>query len=165
MLLWRIEYSQHLEDCLTGEGARRYGGRWNRKGTAVVYLSSSLSLAAFEKFVHAQPADKDVLLHAISVEIPDDIMKQGARPKPLPRGWRSAEPDPQTMQWGSDWVASKESFTALVPSTLLPLECFELTAEFNLMLNPEHLQMKQVRVLGRIPYAFDPRMWKTPGSA
>jgi len=160
MLLWRIEYSQHLEDCLTGQGARRHGGRWNRKGTAVVYFSSSLSLAAFEKFVHAQPMDKDIALYAVSVEASDDVVKRGARPKPLPHGWRSPELDMETMQWGSDWATSKESLAALVPSTLLPLECFEHTAEFNVILNPEHVGMKQARVLGRIPYAFDPRIWK-----
>ena len=160
MQFWRIEYSQHLENCLAGEGARRHGGRWNRKGTAVVYLSSSLSLAAFEKFVHAQPVDKDIALYAVSVDIPDEILKQGVRPKPLPRGWRSPELDVETMQWGSDWAASKASLAALVPSTLLPLECFEQTAEFNLMLNPEHAAMKRARVLGRVSYTFDPRMWK-----
>jgi RES domain-containing protein len=160
MLLWRIEYSQHIEDCLTGEGARRYGGRWNRKGTPVVYLSSSLSLAAFEKFVHAQPADNDVALYAVSVEIPDELTKHAARPKPLPRGWRSPGPDPETMLWGSSWATSRASLVAALPSTLLPLKCFELMAEFNLMLNPEHPDMKQVRAPGRTPYAFDPRMWK-----
>ena len=29
---------------MTGEGARLYGGRWNPKGVAVVYLADSLAL-------------------------------------------------------------------------------------------------------------------------
>lgn len=160
MICWRIEYPQHLEDGLSGEGARLHGGRWNRKGTAVAYLSSNLSLAAFEKFVHAQPADRNVVLYAVSVEVPDDLTDSGARPVPLPRGWRSSEPAMAAMQWGSDWAASKRSLTALVPSMLLPMECFTQTAEFNLMLNPDHPDMKRVKAVAQIPYTFDPRMWK-----
>ena len=30
---------------MSGEGARRYGGRWNSIGRAVVYLGDSLALA------------------------------------------------------------------------------------------------------------------------
>jgi RES domain-containing protein len=37
---------------LDGEGAKRYGGRWNEWGTAVVYLGGTLSLVALETFVH-----------------------------------------------------------------------------------------------------------------
>lgn len=39
MICWRVEYEQHLEETLSGEGARRYGGRWNEKDTAATYLS------------------------------------------------------------------------------------------------------------------------------
>jgi RES domain-containing protein len=160
MILWRIEYSKHLEDSLTGEGPRQHGGRWNEKGALIVYLSSGLSLAAFEKFVQAPSTGQDVALYAVSVDIPDDFIKQAQRPKPLPRGWRSPAPDSETMAWGSRWAASKESLAAVVPSTLLPLDCFEHTAEFNLLLNPDHPDMKRVRVVDQIPYSFDPRMWK-----
>lgn len=160
MILWRIEYSRHLDDSLTGTGARLHGGRWNQRGTGVVYLSSSLSLAAFEKFVHAQPSGKHDGLFAVGVEVPDELVKHATRPSPLPRGWRSPEPDPATMQWGTDWAASKATVAALVPSTLLPLDQFEQQGEFNLMLDPDHPDMKRVHVTAQMPYSFDPRMWK-----
>ena len=159
MIAWRIEYARHLEEALTGEGARRYGGRWNGKGVPVVYLSSHLGLAALEKIVHAAPAGKGVLLHAIAVEIPSRQMKDAHRPGVLPHDWRDPEPGVQTMAWGSQWAQSRRSLVAVLPSALLPLTCFEHSWEFNLMLNPEHDAMSEVRILERPRYSFDPRMW------
>ncbi|MCI0493899.1 RES family NAD+ phosphorylase, partial [candidate division KSB1 bacterium] len=37
---------------LTGTGARQYGGRWNHKGTGIIYTSESRSLAILEYLVH-----------------------------------------------------------------------------------------------------------------
>jgi RES domain-containing protein len=36
----------------SGSGAARYGGRWNRVGTPVIYTSQSPSLAALEIMAH-----------------------------------------------------------------------------------------------------------------
>jgi RES domain-containing protein len=35
-----------------GAGAAQYGGRWNSKGTPVIYASSNPSLATLEVIVH-----------------------------------------------------------------------------------------------------------------
>ena len=47
MLLYRISKSKYAKD-LSGEGARRAGGRWNFKGTPVVYTADSTALATLE---------------------------------------------------------------------------------------------------------------------
>lgn len=164
MIAWRIEYAQHLEGVLSGEGARRYGGRWNRKGVPLVYLSSHLALAALEKFVHAVPTGKDVSLHAIAVDIPARCVEEAHRPRKLPDDWRAPEPGMGSMNWGSQWALSRQSLLALVPSALLPTVCFEQTWEFNLLLNPEHDAIGSLRVVQRAPYSFDARMWKTRDS-
>jgi RES domain-containing protein len=160
MLAWRIEYARHLEDALSGDGARRYGGRWNEKGVSVVYLSSHLGLAALEKFVHAAPTGRGIALHAVAVEIASRHIQDAHRPGQLPDDWRDGEPGMATMSWGSRWARSRQSLVALVPSALLPLTCFEHSWEFNLMLNPEHEAMGEVRILERPRYSFDPRMWQ-----
>ena len=51
-IAWRIVQAHVADRAFTGEGARRYGGRWNSKGFAVIYTSSSISLAILEVLVH-----------------------------------------------------------------------------------------------------------------
>ena len=51
MKVWRIAKSEHagsVEEMLSGEGAAKYGGRWNPKGVPAVYCSENSSLAALE---------------------------------------------------------------------------------------------------------------------
>lgn len=55
MRTWRLTTARHAHTAFTGEGARRYGGRWNAKGVPVVYTAGSLSLAMLEMLVQDQP--------------------------------------------------------------------------------------------------------------
>ena len=50
MLAWRLCRAPFAD--LSGEGARRYGGRWNRPGRPIVYAASSAALAVLEVRVH-----------------------------------------------------------------------------------------------------------------
>jgi RES domain-containing protein len=52
---WRIVKERHAATAFTGEGAAKTGGRWNSRGVAVVYTSSSKSLATLESLVHLNP--------------------------------------------------------------------------------------------------------------
>jgi RES domain-containing protein len=50
---WRLIKANHADDAFAGEGAKRWGGRWNSKGVRVVYTAESLSLATLEVIGHA----------------------------------------------------------------------------------------------------------------
>ncbi len=63
--VWRIVKKSRAGEAFSGEGARRYGGRWNHRGTAVVYVADSLSLAALELFVHIGSAYKGMELRKL----------------------------------------------------------------------------------------------------
>ena len=67
MKLWRIVKERNLDTAFTGIGARVYGGRWNHIGTAIVYTSDSLALAAMELFIHVQRPDKFRPLQSIKL--------------------------------------------------------------------------------------------------
>ncbi len=71
--VWRLVKAKHAAEAFSGEGARRFGGRWNERGTAIVYLGGSLSLAALEIFVHLTAADARLAFVAIELMVPDRV--------------------------------------------------------------------------------------------
>jgi len=50
MLAWRLCRRPHAD--LSGEGARRLGGRWNSPGRPLIYLAEHPALAALEVRLH-----------------------------------------------------------------------------------------------------------------
>jgi RES domain-containing protein len=59
MRAWRITAALHAETAFSGEGAIRHSARWHNRGTAIVYTSSTLPLAALETLVNLAPADEN----------------------------------------------------------------------------------------------------------
>ena len=53
--VWRIVTRRFVTSAFSGEGARLFGGRWNRKGWPVVYTAQSRSLALLEMMVQDDP--------------------------------------------------------------------------------------------------------------
>ena len=45
---WRITSKEHVDGAFSGEGAKRYGGRFNSPGVPMVYAAESLALATLE---------------------------------------------------------------------------------------------------------------------
>jgi RES domain-containing protein len=52
MKIFRIVQDKHRTNDLSGTGAFRSGGRWNSKGTYMLYCSENSSLAYLESLVH-----------------------------------------------------------------------------------------------------------------
>jgi len=148
---WRLVKRRRAAGAFSGEGARIAGGRWNRPGTAVVYVSEALSLAVLELFVHLDPASRTRLeLVAIPLEIPARLVETVGR---LAGNWR-AEPPPQaTMELGSRWAEQARSAVLRVPSAIVP-------PEYNLVINPHHPDFDRIRIGRAQAYSLDPRLWK-----
>ena len=151
MQVWRITSKKYRR--FDGEGARRFGARWHYPGTAVVYTSMSLSLAALEVFVNfdtdVAPAD----LIAIPAEIPENVKIEAIELSQLPRSWR-AYPSPEYLkQIGSAWISKGASVALSVASAVIP-------SERNYLLNPSHKDFNLIKIGKPIPFRFDPRMWK-----
>lgn len=151
MRVWRICTRQHA--AFDGEGARRYGGRWNHRGTAVVYTSESLSLAALEFFVNLDTDLSPRNLVAVAANLPEDLRIERIVLGDLPRGWRRY-PAPEILQdIGMAWVAGGTTAVRSVPSAVIP-------EERNYLLNPVHPEFKRIRLGEPQPFHFDPRIWK-----
>src|SRR6476659_3221266 len=95
-IVWRITSTRHAGRAFDGEGARLYGGRWNRPGVPVVYCSATLSLAALEYFVHLEPGLAPSLV-TLAAEIPASLAVEIWDIESLPADWRSY-PAPERLK-------------------------------------------------------------------
>lgn len=145
---WRID--KPGRDAFSGEGARRFGGRWNSPGVAAVYLSEHQSLAALEIFVHLRPLVPQGKFLAYFVEW-EEAQMEVLPAKKLPGDWRTSPAGPSTMQLGDDWVREARSAVLAVPSAILP-------AESNFLLNPTHPHFRQLRRHRAVEFTFDERL-------
>ncbi len=152
IVAWRLIKKKHQATAFDGEGARRYGGRWNHKGTAVVYISDSLALAALETFVHLPKAGRGLEYVNFRVEIPDDLIEILEKSR-LPQNWRQEPPPDEIKQIGTDWVQRRSSAVLRVPSVIVPVES-------NFILNMSHPDTAKILVQKPEDFSFDPRMWK-----
>ncbi|HET8649204.1 MAG TPA: RES domain-containing protein [Gemmatimonadales bacterium] len=149
MLVYRICRRQFA--ALDGEGARRFGGRWNEPGAPVVYTSSSAALAALELLVHITPAEAPEDLVLLTIEIPDNAAGARLDRGRLPGDWASAPGDSRLRALGMDWLERGETLYLQVPSSPVP-------EELNVLLNPAHRDFGRVRVVAQRAFTFDPRL-------
>ena len=119
----------------------------------MVYLASSLALAALELLVHIdyERALSDYL--AIPVDFGESLVLN-VDPDSLPEDWTRPEALPQTRALGDAWVNSKASALLRVRSVVVP-------AESNYLFNPTHPDAPLVRIGKPEPFRYDPRLFKT----
>tara|TARA_B100000378_G_scaffold71776_1_gene55127 strand:- start:2917 stop:3381 length:465 start_codon:yes stop_codon:yes gene_type:complete len=127
---YRLVKRKWLDTAFDGEGARRFGGRWNSRGKSCVYLAGSESLAMLEVMVHLD--DYSLLRHYALLEVPlpgDQVLRlsEGA----LPGDWRDEPAPPSTAELGDEWLDGQSSVVLAVPSVVVP-------REWNYLLNAGH---------------------------
>ena len=146
---WRIVKAKHDTTAFSGKGAAEFGGRWNSRGIAVVYVSQTKSLSALECLLHLNPRVR-FKFSAFRVQIQDAWIEWLPAAK-LPRNWRVEPPPASTRRIGDLWVREARSPVLAVPSTIIP-------SEVNFVLNPAHPDFKSVVIGPPEPFTFDPRL-------
>jgi RES domain-containing protein len=127
---WRIVKARFAGTAFDGEGARRFGGRWNSKGTPMVYTAGSQALAALEMLVHLEASD--LLRHYRLIPVTfDDAMVTVVDVKSLPANWKRRPTPAGVRAIGDDWAASGASVVLRVPSVVVP-------GDSNYLINPGH---------------------------
>jgi RES domain-containing protein len=149
--IWRIASAAHA--AFDGEGARRYGSRWTRKGLPVVFASATLSLAALEAFVHTDPDLAPLDLVSIAIEIDASVAIDAVAIEDLPEDWRSFPAPPDLAVIGERWWRAARTAVLSVPSVVIP-------HERNFILNPAHAEFARLAARRAEAFSFDPRMWK-----
>jgi len=152
MEFWRLCRAKHEATAFSGVGAEKAGGRWNLKGSAMVYTSEHLSLAALELFVHVSVGNIPGDLVSIRATLPDSVPVSELTESDLPPHWRNYPAPAELQVIGTEWLAERRTAVLIVPSAINPLER-------NLLLHPGHPDMKRLRVEPGQPFQFDPRMF------
>lgn len=140
MIGWRLCRRPFAD--LSGEGARRFGGRWNSPGRAVVYLAEHPALAVLEVRVHLDlplallPADFTLM----RVQVPDGPTADQA-------------PRDETAARGDAWLTQASTAVLRVPSVLVP-------QAWNILLNPRHPGAAVAEIQAVEAFHFDPRLWQ-----
>ena len=152
MRFWKICRRRYAAEAARGEGARLYGGRWNSRGIAVVYASTSLALAAVETFVNLEPNLRPEDLVFIDGEIPETPETARVDPKGLPAKWHETR-DESLRHVGDDWIRAGRIAALLVPSAAV-------RGEWNVLLNPAHPDFSKIKLRKPERFEFDVRMFR-----
>lgn len=106
---WRVVTERYADTAFSEEGARLYGGRWNPKGVAMVYMAQTQSLALLEMLVQDSPLRARYVM--IPASIPEKIVER-IDPASLPRDWRDISARAELQQLGSAWERKRTSCRA-----------------------------------------------------
>jgi RES domain-containing protein len=136
--------------AFSGEGARQYGGRWNSRGTAIVYTAESQALAALELLVNIGSTGVLTSYTSIPVTIPDALINVIEEAQ-LPKNWRTAPAPVALRRIGDEWAGSGTSVVLRVPSVVIP-------GEHNFLLSPAHPDFHKLTMGTPIPFRFDRRL-------
>lgn len=135
--VWRLVTARFVASAFSGEGARRYGGRWNKKGVPLVYTACSQSLAMLEMLVQDEPLRAGYFM--IPADIPTGIKIDRVSVDQLPTNWRKHTALEQLRTIGSDWAVQLSSAVLEVPSAVVP-------AEANYLLNSKHPDFAELSI-------------------
>ena len=147
---WRLVKTRYASTAFDGEGARRYGARWNPPGTRVAYASDSVALATLEVLVQLGSSATLAAYSLASLQFPDALV-EALEDSALPKNWRHFPAPPSTQSVGTRWVKEARSAVLRVPSAIIP-------SAHNFLLNPLHPDFAKVIIDPPRTFEFDPRL-------
>ncbi|MCL2931996.1 MAG: RES family NAD+ phosphorylase [Trichodesmium sp. MAG_R03] len=148
LTVWRISHKKYINIALIGEGCHCGKGRWNSKGTALIYTSATLSLAALETLVYMEIENFSNIFVSISLKIPDNFPIKQVNESLLPHNWRD-NPSPEALaSIGDQWFTSKTTVLLRVPSAIIP-------QEYNYLINPLHPDFEKISIAPPQPFTLD----------
>lgn len=153
--LWRIakETPDYPAHDMSGGGAKAVGGRWNRKGTAAVYASTTIALATLETLAHlgGNISIRNAFLVRIQVPAALWAQRRTVNLASLPAAWLAEPPGAASIDFGDTWLRTQAHLLLLVPSIIVPEEC-------NVVINPAHPSARQLDARVARQSVYDPRL-------
>ena len=153
LTVFRIFKTKHSAAWFDGEGAFRYGGRWNSPGTRLLYASASLSLAVLEMLVHLNTEELMSAYSFASLRFDEKLVMPVGDFQKLPSKWSDSPVPLAVQEIGDQWARSNASAVLKVPTSLLP-------GEFNYIVNVEHPEFRRIKLGRPETFIFDKRLKK-----
>jgi RES domain-containing protein len=147
---WRITTTPDPDRAFSGDGARTWGGRWNSKGTRLVYAADYPAAAVLEQLVQTSSVASLPIYNLFRVTL-QETMVSVIDSNTLPGTWRDPERDPAVQAIGDTWVAKRASLALQVPSAVAP-------HHVNYLLNPAHPDFATLTIAAPERFALDPRL-------
>lgn len=150
-VVYRLQKARFFDSLLTGEGAKRYGGRWNPVGLPLIYTSATPELAILETLVHLEgsPVAEIPSYQLSELQLPDYL--RVFAPDELPDGWNRSPILPGVQTFLVPYLNPLNELAFAVPSVVVPWSQ-------NILINPAHLAIGQVVVLRQQAFTFDERL-------
>lgn len=155
--VWRIatDTPEYTSDDMTGAGAKKSGGRWNRVGVAMMYTASSRALACLETVVHLNSGGLPLNRYLIEIDIPDAVWSAAETVNPASLvGWDAEPAGMVSIEFGTVWATSRRTALLIVPSAIVQ-------EEPNILINPEHPDARGMIPHKRRKWLYDPRLQST----
>ncbi len=150
MRLYRLAKTARAND-LTGEGAKRAGGRWNHAGTPIIYTAQNGPLAVLEVLQYIEVTDVHKF-SMLTIEVPNDVPIQNVDKNSLPDGWQKFPYPTETKEIGHLWAEAGNTLLLEVPSAVYP-------DESNWLINPLHPMANSVQIVSVKPFIFNDRLF------
>ena len=149
--VFRICKTKYAAGAFDGEGAFRFGGRWNSRGVRMIYTAGSLALATLEIVVNLDGGELLSGYSYIAVQIPSALILPILEFRKLPRNWNRSPAPPSLARIGDDWIRSQASAVLEVPTSIVP-------EEQNYLVNPAHPDFALIRREKPRKFVFDKRL-------
>lgn len=158
MFTYRISQTRYAR-LLTASGIY---ARWNYEGRQVIYTGGSAALSCLEISVHKTGAS----LHSgdfsiTTFNIPDTLHVNEVQIKDLvkkSRDWFTVANYSITQEISEVWLNSGSSAVLKVPSAIIQ-------NEFNYLLNVNHPDFNQIKIVRVSAFTFDPRLQTSPDTS
>jgi RES domain-containing protein len=125
-------------------------GRWNTRGSPIIYAAEHYSTALLEKLVRgsgALPPNR----HFVEITIPRGVTYEMFSAESLP-GW-DVTPPTESRAFGERWQNERRSLILIVPSIVARVDN-------NILINPSHGEFPQIEVSLYKPVFWDRRLFK-----
>ena len=154
--LWRIatDTENYEAHDLGGKGAEKTGGRWNRPGRPVVYTSTTIALACLETVVHLNAGSLPLNRFLVRIDVPDEVWeaRRVLDSAHLPIGWSVIPEGKVSLDIGRDWLQPGGTALLMIPSVIVH-------EEFNVLINPKHVDAKAITAHKARRWIYDQRLF------